>query len=406
MSVRAVLTAAVLLVVAACGGEAPQPVEKVTLTWWDHLNHTPMADQGADALIKRYQDAHPGVEIRRTSIPPAEFDARLAEAVAAGAFPDIAAVDVTALPRLAEQEVLADLTPRFEGWAPADRYPGPVRDGVRHRDRFWGVPLRTTTTALLYNRDLFTAAGVARPPDTWEELRATARSLTTPEHAGLCFAAAAGDDLTVDFLPFLWQAGGDLTGVGDDASLRALSFVDELVNVDRVAPAAVLGWTAADAEREFAAGRCGMVLAGPRAVPAANTAGLDWGAAPLPAGRAGRVAAVGGDAWVLGRAGQHVDRAWDVLRWLAEERGTATEFGAAMNAVPNRSDTVDDPGWRWDANVPAFSSQLAGARAVRDPDYAQVSEAVWTMVRQVLGRERTPGEAAADARARLEPLLR
>ncbi|WP_147455090.1 ABC transporter substrate-binding protein [Saccharothrix australiensis] len=407
MRVRALLTAILLLAVAACGGDAtPEPVERVTLTWWDYLDHSPTADHAVEALVKRYQDAHPGVEIRRTAVPRPEFAARLDEAAAAGSFPDIAVVDLAALPRLAEQEALADLTPRFASWDLRDRFLGPVRDSVRHRDRFYGVPLRTGTTALLYNRALFEAAGVTTPPGTWEELRGTAKALTAEGRAGLCFAAPEGEDLTANYLSFLWQAGGDVRDVGGDASVRALSFMDTLVNVDRSAPADALRWTNADAEREFAAGRCAMMINGPWAVPSMNQAGLDWVSAALPSGQAGHAAALSGEAWVLGRDGRHADRAWDVLRWLAEERANATEFGAALHALPNRTDTVDDPGWQWDPNVPAFAAQLSAARPAYGPRYPQVSEAIWTMTHQVLAGERSPADAAGDARAKLEPLLR
>ncbi|MEU4804738.1 sugar ABC transporter substrate-binding protein [Actinosynnema sp. NPDC023587] len=407
MSVRALLTAVLLLAVAACGGGGgPEPGGKVTLTWWDYLDHSPMADQAVGYLVKRYQDAHPEVEIRRTAIPRAEFDAELARAVAAGTFPDIAAVDVSALPRLAEQDVLADLTPRYSSWEVEGHFLEPVRQSVRHRDRFYGVPLRTSTTALLYNRDLFAAGGVAQPPRTWEELRTTARALTTAGRWGLCFAAGEGDRSTANFLPFLWQAGGDLRSVGGDPSVRALSFVDGVLNVDRSAPPDVVRWNDSDVEREFAAGRCAMMVNGPWTAPALNSAGLDWGSAPLPAGSAGSGALLGGEAWVLGKSGQHADRAWDVLRWLAEERDNVTEFGAALNALPNRADTVDELAWRWDPNVPGFVGQLAGARVPYGARYPEVSAAISTMVRQVLGRERTPEQAAQDGRAALEPLLR
>ncbi|CCH29931.1 sugar ABC transporter substrate-binding protein [Actinosynnema sp. NPDC047251] len=399
------LAVVLLLAVVACGGGDPVPADRVTLTWWDYLDHSPMADQAVGQLVKRYQDAHPEVEIRRTAIPRADFDAKLAQAVAAGTFPDIAAVDVAALPRLAGQDVLADLTPRYSSWDVKDRFLEPVRASVRYQDKFYGVPLRTSTTALLYNRDLFAAGGVADPPRTWEELRATAQALTVSGQWGLCFAANGGA-ATANFLPLLWQAGGDVTDVGADPGVRALSFVDGLVNVDRSAPPDVLRWNDSDVEREFAAGRCAMMVNGPWSAPALNSAGLDWGAAPLPTGAAGGGSLLGGEAWVLGRAGRHADRAWDVLRWLAEERDNATEFGAALNALPNRSDTVDDLAWRWDPNVPAFIGQLAGARVVYGPRYPEVSAAISTMVRQVLGRERPAAQAAQDGRAALEPLLR
>ncbi|NUT94002.1 MAG: sugar ABC transporter substrate-binding protein [Saccharothrix sp.] len=388
MRVRAVLTAVLLL--AAC---TTAPPEHVTLTWWDHLDHSPVADQAVEALLARYRAAHPTVEIKRTAVPRERLEADLER----GPRPDIAVVDVAALPRLAAASALTDLSGEFADWDPG--FVGAARDSVRHDGRHYGVPLRTETTALLYNRDLFAAGGVAGPPATWQDLRVTAQSLTGPGRWGLCLAAAPGDDLTGTFLPLLWQSGGDLR----DITSLSVSFMDSLMTS---AHPDSLRWSNSDVTTAFTEGRCAMMVNGPRAIPALNQAGLDWGAAALPAGPAGTASLVGGEAWVVGAGSPHADRAWDVLQWLAEEHDNATEFGAALQAVPNRSDTARDPGWQWDPNLSAFTTQLTSARSPYTPRHAEVSAELSAMLRAVLHEDRAPADAVADARSRLDPLLR
>ncbi|MGM1059397.1 ABC transporter substrate-binding protein [Saccharothrix sp. Mg75] len=379
----------------------------MTLTWWDYLNHSPTADEAVDHLLARYQQEHPDVRVRRTSLSPDEFEAKLVEATTAGTFPDVAAVDTADVPRLAEQDALADLTPRFDAWALGERFLDPVKEGATHDGRLYGVPLRSTTTALIHNRALFSAAGVAVPPVTWEELRVAARALTAEGRSGLCFPGE-GDDLTTTFLPFLWQAGGDVASVGDPAGVSALTYVDQLVNADRSAPAEALSWDRAEAARQFALGRCGMLIGGPEAVPELNQAGLDWAVSPLPGGEAGTAAPLGGEVWVVGRGSRHADRAWELLTWLAENRDNATEFGGGLGALPNRTDTRDDLAWQWDPNVPGFAEQLATVRTrtAYGPGYPEISAAISAMAAQVLTRERDPAGASADAAAKIRPLLR
>lgn len=390
MRVRAVLTAVFLL--AAC---ATAPPEHVILTWWDHLDHSPAADQAVAALLARHRAEHPNVEIKRTTMPRADLEERLAR----GPRPDVATVDVAALPRLAAASALTDLTGRFEAWDLP--FVEPARDGVRHDGRYYGVPLRTDTPVLLYNRDLFAAGGVAGPPATWQDLRVTAQSLTGPGRWGLCLAAGAGDDLTGTFLPFLWQAGGDVQDI--TGAVDALSFVDSLM---ASAHPDSLRWSNSDVTSAFTEGRCAMMVNGPRAVPALNAAGLDWGAATLPAGPAGTASLVGGEAWVVGAGTPHADRAWDVLRWLAEQPDNATEFGAALQAVPNRTDTATDPGWQWDPNLGAFTTQLTTARSPYTPRHPEVSAELSAMLRAVLHEDRPPADAVTDTKPRLDPLLR
>ncbi|GAA1276087.1 ABC transporter substrate-binding protein [Saccharothrix xinjiangensis] len=405
MRVRALLTAAALLAVTACTGGQPTTPDQVTLTWWDHFNHSPMADQAVDHLLARYQQEHPEVRVERRSMSPDEFRAELVEATASGTFPDIAAVDSPDLPRLADQGVLADLTDRFAGWQLTDRFLEPVRESATHGGRFYGVPLRSTTTALVYDRHVFEREGVAEPPATWPDLRTTARALTGGDRAGLCFPTD-GEDLTTTFLPFLWQAGGDVADLGAQGGVDALAYLRDLAG-DAGAPANTPGLTADEAARRFADGRCAMVIADPGSIPVFNQAGLNWAAAALPRGEAGTAAPLGGETWVVGRGSGHVDQAWDLLTWLAETRDNATEFGGGLGALPNRADTVDDLAWQWDPNLAGFAHQLATARSRTSygAKYSEVSGVISTAVADVLGGRREPAEAATGAGAEVSRLL-
>ncbi|MFT7838526.1 sugar ABC transporter substrate-binding protein [Saccharothrix sp. BKS2] len=405
MRVRALLTAAMLLTVAACTGGHPTTPDQVSLTWWDHFTHSPMADQAVDHLLARYQREHPGVRVERRSMSPEEFRDALVRATAAGTFPDVAAVDSPDLPRLAGQGALADLTGRFADWPLTDRFLDPVRESATHDGRFYGVPLRSTTTALVYDRAVFERAGVTGPPATWADLRATARALTGGDRAGLCFPAA-GEDLTTTFLPVLWQAGGDVADLGAPAGVDALAHLRGLVD-DLGAPADLPGWSADEVARRFADGRCAMVVAGPGSIPVFNQAGLDWAAVPLPAGEAGTATALGGQTWVVGRGSGHVDQAWDLLAWLAETRDNATEFGGGLGALPNRTDTVDDLAWQWDPNLAGFAGPLATARSrtAYGARYAEVSAVISGAVADVLAGRREPAEAASGAGAEVGRLL-
>ncbi|MEU4743479.1 extracellular solute-binding protein, partial [Actinosynnema sp. NPDC023658] len=180
-----------------------------------------------------------------------------------------------------------------------------------------------------------------------------------------------------------------------------------LVNTDHSAPAEALGWTDADARQRFAEGRCAMAITGPDSIPALNQAGLDWASAPLPDGATGPAGQLGGETWVIGRNGR-VDRAWDVLTWLAEHPDNATEFGGGLNALPNRTDTVDALTWQWDPNVLGFTAQLRSARTrtAYGAKYPEVSRVLSTAATRVLTGERRPDQATAEARTEIDRLLR
>ncbi|GLZ35978.1 sugar ABC transporter substrate-binding protein [Lentzea sp. NBRC 105346] len=376
--------------------------ESVTVTWWDYFGYSPGSNLAVDTLINRYQDAHPNVRIQRTAIPFPEFHTKIVEAAGAGKLPDIAVIDTPDVPLLASQGALADLTDRYKGWEKSNQFLEPVLESINHGDRLYGVPLRSNTTALIYNKNVLAAA-----PTTWQELRSSAKTTTKDGRYGLCFAAGANEALTFNFLPFVWQAGGDVDTIGDAPAVEALTYVNDLFNVDRSVPEAALNWTHSDVEKEFTAGRCAMMINGPWVLPGMAKVQFQWGTAPLPAGAKGVVSPLGGEAWVVGARSPHADVAWDVLTWLAESRNSAHEIGGGLGAIPNRNDTLNDPVWKWGPGVGAYISEMltTRSRSRYGPKYAKVSEAIWTMTQQVVKKEKRPQAAAAEAQAKITPLL-
>ena len=402
-----VALAAVLAATTACGSDAPAAGGKTTLTWWDYFGYSPTADNAVKSLITKYQAAHPDVTINRTAIGFADFRTKLLQAAATGTFPDIAAIDNADVPVFAKQGVLADLTPKMQGWAPLKEYLDPVAQSVKAGDKFYGVPFRSNTTALWYNKDLLAKAGIAGPPKTWDELRADAKKLTAADHAGFCFAAAPTEEGTFTFLPLLWQAGGDVPTIGDAASVSALDFVNTLVNVDKSAPKSVVGWGQSDVGDQFGSGLCAMMVDGPWVLSSVQKAKFAWDVAPWPSGPAGTASPLGGEVLAIGKGSEHADAAFGLATWLADPANSRQEVGTGLGSIPNRKDTVHDQAWYWQPMVQTFAQQMLSARArgVYGDKYAQIAQAVWTMEQQVLAGTKPSQSAAADAAGTIKPLL-
>jgi ABC-type glycerol-3-phosphate transport system substrate-binding protein len=87
----------------------------------------------------------------------------------------------------------------------------------------YSLPMEATNLALLYNKDMFKKAGLDpnHPPKNWDELKEFSKKLTIDknkdgnfEQVGFfvpVFPAAGplGSWMVWQFMPFLWQAGGD-----------------------------------------------------------------------------------------------------------------------------------------------------------------------------------------------------
>jgi len=87
-----------------------------------------------------------------------------------------------------------------------DIYPA-LRQYASWRGTLYSLPMEATNLALLYNKDMFRAAGLdpERPPQNWDELRDYARKLTFDKDGD------GKNEQTGMFLP-VFPAAGPLSG--------------------------------------------------------------------------------------------------------------------------------------------------------------------------------------------------
>ncbi len=413
MRLRSLLPGALAVILTAgvvgCGGSgSDRGSDKVTLTWWDYFGYSATADQAVTRLLEKYQATYPEIEVKRTTITFADFRTKLMDAAATGHFPDVAAIDNADVPVFAARNALADLTSRMRVWQGRVTFLDAVQRSVQAGDKAYGIPFRSNTTALWYNKNLFAEAGLGKPPATWDELRDHARKLTTDQHSGFCFAAAPTEEGTFTLLPMLWQAGGDVATIGDQASIDTLTMINTLVHVDKSVPSSVLRWGQTEVGDQFRSGQCAMMINGPWVLPSvASQTQFEFDVAAWPAGTNGTASPLGGEVLAVGRNTNQLDAAWQLTTWLADPANSLGEVYRGLGSIPNRTSTIEDPAWAWHPVVTAFAQQLRTARprGVYGPNYAEISQAISTMEQDVLVAGRTPTDAATEASRKIKPLL-
>lgn len=405
----AIVAVASLLAVVGCGGDDDEgsgekgSKEPVTLTWWDYYGDLEETNNLLNKAARQYEKEHPNVTIKRTTFGFADLKPKIIQAAATNELPDILIVDNPDHQSLADQGALADLTDKVSDWEDRDAYFDGPWQSTQYEDKNYGVPFESNATGLFYNRDLFRTAGIKDPPKTWEELRTTARGLTDGRTAGFCFSANADEEGTFTFLPFLWQAGGDVQTIGDEPSIKALTFWDQLVNQDGSAPSQVVSWGQGDVFNRFIAGRCAMMINGPWQLDPLETdpPGFGWGVAPWPSD-AESASILGGENWAVG-ANQDVDAAWEVIDWMSDPDHVRAPLRSV--GLPNREDMADDEAWS-DPQTSVFVDQVEIARPrAYGARYPEISEEINRMYQQVLTGEATPNEAAKQASEAIGPLL-
>ena len=98
----------------------------------------------------------------------------------------------------------------------------------------YGIPWRIDVRPMIYRADLFQQAGIAAPPDTWDDLVNYGRRLTTRaadgriDISGILFNYGVSSDAQ-DILHWIWQGGGEVTTPdGSTATLNTRDVIDSM----------------------------------------------------------------------------------------------------------------------------------------------------------------------------------
>jgi multiple sugar transport system substrate-binding protein len=399
VSVSVLVAAALTLAVTAAQGS------KVSLQFWDYYTDNDGYAKALEEQFQAYTKANPNVEIKRTAIPFGDLKNKIIQGAATKTIADIVIVDNPDHQSMVSQGAFADITDKIKSTNLSSLYfKGPFSSTV-YKGKNYGLPFVSNATVLYYNEDLLKAAGIAKPPVTWGELRESAKKLTSGDRYGFCFSAINTEEGTFTFLPFLWSTGSDLTSFGDAGTVKALEFWDALVNKDKSVSKAAIGWGQGDAYQQFIAQKCAMMINGPWQLPnfKADKVAFKWGVAAWPKDKEG-VSILGGENFALGN-GKNVDEAWKFLSWLTRPEHLKPVI-LANGSLPNRSDMAKDPTWAGDAITKVFLDQVAVAKPrAYGAKYPQISEQVWIAFQGVLTGKKSAADAAKEGATAIKPLL-
>lgn len=292
---------ALTLALGACASPAAPPAESDSAAAGDSA----VSDEAAElqlmgwasseaendrlqAVVDEINGREADLNISLNLVP--DYDTKLQTSIAGGAPPDVFYIDSFKFPDLVKSGALAPV----EGIEdPDDFYPN-LRAAFTADGQFYCPPKDFSTLGLVYNADMFDAAGLDYPTTdwTWDDLRAAAEALTNAD------AGVYGLSLSADmarWLAFLYQAGGSVTNedftemtINSPEAKAALEFYVGLVQDGIAAQPADLsaGWNG----EAFGKGNAAMTIEGNWMMPFMRDQfpDVNFAVSELPAGPGGK----------------------------------------------------------------------------------------------------------------------
>lgn len=264
----------------------------VEIEYWQYIFDTRV--KAMDQLIAKFQAANPGITVKQTTFPYADYQTKVSAAVVAGNGPDVVQLFYGWLDGFVSGKLIQPL--------PKDAFPHakieadffPIVKAMKRGDDYYGLPTAVRSLALFYNKKLMTEAGLdpSKPPQTIDDLVAQASKAVKRDGGGNITSAGITMDMTGQDHQW-WrevlvrQFGGepynaDYTKVtyNSDAGVKALTYLADLQLKHKVGQVGFMD----EGQAAFKAGRAAFTIDGTFRLGAfASIKAFEWGVAELPA---------------------------------------------------------------------------------------------------------------------------
>jgi len=203
---------------AACGSGQPVPsaggAEQVIITVaCQPAKSAPQERKAWDDDVAAFEKANPGVTVRSTDQQPCFDPKTFGPKLAGGQMETVFVVPVTNYADVISQGQALDITPYVSEIKNWDDLRPDVRELVTRDGKIYGVPNVHYSVGLVYNRKLFSQAGLDpdSPPTTWAEVREAAKKIAAlgPGYVGYG-EYSGGNTGGWHFTQALYGRGGDI----------------------------------------------------------------------------------------------------------------------------------------------------------------------------------------------------
>jgi multiple sugar transport system substrate-binding protein len=403
----------VVMLLALMLGLQASAATVTTIDFWKG-GSDPVAVNFFDGLKEVFMKAHPDIKVNIQYIPWDKMHDQLLIAQVGGTPPDAAYMAGFWLSEFAAMGALAPidgLLGSAEGKELLDDLVPAAKEGITYSGRIYGVPIAFSTIAVYYRSDWLKEAGIKQLPDTWEGFKEAAIKMTTKDRYGFGLAGSNYRETTMFWLPFLWQAGGevlDATGsaarFADSAGIEATTFYVDLFKKYHATQPGAPEHNRVDSQTLFLTGKVGITTTGPwlMRMLASQAPNIPYVVGPYPSYRKSATLATT-DVAVIFERSRNKAAAWEWLKFITNKEN-ALGWAKVNMLVPYRKSLLDDVAFSGSNWKPFISQAMTAKTYPQIPEWPQIDYEISTAIQKSLLGEDTV-KALKDAEKRANEIL-
>jgi len=420
--VKIVSILVLLLIVVGCSSIKPDVEseggsggDRVQITFWHG-----MTGQLKNVLDEQVEDFNKSQdEVRVVATSNTDYDTnqqKLLAAIASDTQPDIAQIEIHAIPQFAASGAIVSLESFMEQSEESRKedFIAGLLNNTEYEGETYGIPFNRSVPVFYYNADMFEEAGISGPPETWQDVETYAKKLTKSDPKVYGYTPV---NAWWFFQSMVWSGDGEMTSENFDqatfntpeaqAGMEMWQGLkrDGVVNV-RSGPEA---WP--QTISDFAQGRTAMYngSAGDMGQIEGADPNFEWRATFIPKFEEYAVPTGGANATILAKDEEKQKAAWEFIAWFTSTDQTI-EWSQKTGYLPVKEAAVEDPKmveyYEENPNYKVPVDQLEYARtAPESPDYPEVLENVQTAMDEILYNDKPVDPALEEAERKSSEVL-
>jgi multiple sugar transport system substrate-binding protein len=406
-----ILLMLIAILIASCAspqpattGEDGAPQGDIVLNIWGFEGEAEFFPQ----LIAAFEADNPGVTVQLTEIPEGDYVTKIDTALLAGEGPDIAFVYV---PRWLKAGKFVSLNSAIEqAGIPFDDFnTGAITRDCVYQGNVYCLGTYTGAIIMLYNKDIFDAAGVAYPSATepWSMREYFDATLAVTKKSDNIEERVWGGDAQphtwwMDWRTHISNDGRTTDGfVNDDATVEAYQIMADMRREGSAMDSADAALVQTEGFDLFAQGRLATIIVDNiLAIPAAEAAGINWGAAIVPTERKGDPAWT--TTWTDGFGVVSTSRNQDAAIRFVTFMGTkGNELRLELGYMPLNMELAEQWTGQSEARQQAYDAISLAGENLFVPGYWEATGYVWDAWTEML----EDGVSARDALDKYAPQM-
>lgn len=403
---------------AATFATAQEPVKLrfVSLAWQEQ------AIESVKEIVAAWNEANPDIQVEYQQVDWGSINDYMTTAFETGSVPDIFHNESVQVLDYGRRGYLTDLAPLIsddmkndvvEGaWATVDDGDGDL----------WGIPFLWESRIVLYNKDLFAAAGIEAPtvdnPWTWDDMREAAKKLTldedgdgTPEQWGAAISVTSPVNMLLNLgvgfgAQYFYQDGDTWTVQMNDAEKALPQLIVDMMYADKTASTDGLGLSGPELFPGFFEGKYAMLpgigVWARQQIVENGPEDFNWGVLP-PLVAETQEQGAQSQTLSIPKASQHQEEVMKFLSFFLDSENMAT-LAQGDWLFPTRESSFERPEFQteeadWDVST-ASANYLTLAEWQKVPNFEEFKSRVGTPILQELFANRITVDEAAERMAR------